>query len=102
MASSVRMLVMTSIRPLSMGSSLLRVWVVSMNLGNGHRGQESDEGWCGINSHGGVASASAVAVACMAVVAGWPLLQVTDRDPLGWALLPNAWLLWGLLGDGLH
>ena len=28
--------------------------------------------------------------------------QVTDRDPLGWALLPHVWLLWGLLGDGLH
>ena len=69
-----------------------------MNSGSGHRGWESDKGWCGLTSHGGVASASTVAVAHMAVVAGQPSLWVADIDPLGWALLLWVWLFWDSCG----
>ena len=78
---------MTGSRLLSMGSSLLRVWVISMNPGSQQRDQESYEGWCGLTSHGRVAGASTVAVAHIAVQAGWPSLWVADIDPLGQDLL---------------
>ena len=98
MASSVGMPVMTGSGLLSMDSSFLRVLVISTKLGE-HRGWESDEGWCGIKSCGGVASTSAVVVAHMAVVAGWPSLWVTDTAPLGWALMLWVQLFWDSCGN---
>ena len=84
------------------GSSFLRVWAISMNLGGGHWGWESDRGWCGLNPHAGVAGASAVAVACMDVVVGQPLPQGVGMDPLRWPLLLSDVALFGFLWHGLH
>ena len=82
MASSDGMLAMTGSGALSMGYSHLRVRAISANPGGRHRGLESDVGWWGINSQGGVAGAPAVAVTHLAVVAGQPSLWDVDMDPL--------------------
>ena len=70
------MLVMTGGRLLSIRSSVLTIWAIPRNPGGGHRGQESEGGWHGLDSHGGVTSASIAAMTCVAVAAGLPSLQV--------------------------
>ena len=82
------------------GSSPHRVCAISATPGGGHRALWSNVDWCGIHSQCGFVGASAFAVACTAVAVGWPLLWVTDRDPIRWVLLfvhsslgtPVGWL----------
>ena len=60
-------------------------------VGIGARSQESDRSWHGLDSCGGVASASIAVMACMAVAAGLSSLQDMVMDPLGWALVLCFW-----------
>ena len=84
--------VMTSVWPLSLGSSCHRVCAISTNPGGGNGGLLSVIDWYGIYSWGRVNGTSTSAVACVAVAVGWPSLWVADRDPLGWILLLWVWL----------
>ena len=72
-----------------------------MNPGGGHRGQELDEGWCCLDPCGGITGASVAAVACQAVAAGLPSLQVMVIDHLGQALVPNGCIIQPLECQGL-
>ena len=62
-----------------------------MNHGSGCRGWESGERWCDLDSCGGVTGASVAALACVAVAAGLPPVQVMIMDPLRWALELWVW-----------